>query len=513
MIVDMKFMYGPAAIFLGKIPALDANFINPDESITVPTKSKTSEVTLTTAINDIDGATRLRTCLYNNMQLATKNGAITKFKEAQKYTFNTDEWIESPNLDYKAYPGDGDTTGAIDKEKVNAGLIKTSLLNVSEDINIVCSWCDKDLKKIYVILERTFSVAAAADGSSGQQKYIDLYKFNSVDDLNTALNKIGTSTATGEKKLGSTAKQLQSTIATWYKALRLIALVGLLSVLVYVGIRILISSTGQEKSKYKKMIVDWVAAICIVFILQYIMSFTMTIVKNIVEMFDTSTLWTGNDVLMTYAREKIGNNETFMNIFSYLIIYLALVIYTVIFIWHYLKRLVYLAFFTMIAPLIALTYPLDKIKDGQAQAFSMWLREYVFNALIPVIHILLYAIFIGSSIDFAKANPIYALVCIGFLIPAEKFVRKMFGFDKASTSSQLGAAAGGAMVMNAINKIGSKNQGGGNGKDEGSGSGDKKRSKNCNKQSVGRITKWRSSTSFTNWKWRRSSTSFWATTI
>lgn len=73
--------------------------------------------------------------------------------------------------------------------------------------------------------------------------------------------------------------------------------------------------------------------------------------------------------------------------------------------------------------------------------------------------------------EFASSNPIYALVCIGFLIPAEKFFRKMFGFDKATTSSQFGAAAGGAMVMNAINKISNAGgSSGGKGSKSGSGS-------------------------------------------
>ena len=39
------------------------------------------------------------------------------------------------------------------------------------------------------------------------------------------------------------------------------------------------------------------------------------------------------------------------------------------------------------------------------------------------------------------------------MVPAEKFMRKMFGFEKASTVSQLGAAAGGAMIMNGMNKL------------------------------------------------------------
>ena len=263
-------------------------------------------------------------------------------------------------------------------------------------------------------------------------------------------------TSQGTITINSTSYELRDTISTWYKGLRAVALVGLLSVLVYVGIRIIISSTGQEKAKYKKMISDWLVAICILFVLHYIMAFTMTIVEEITGIFSVNTIGeNGEDMLMSSIRNNINSDQysgltTFIN----LILYLVLVGYTVMFTIHYLKRLAYLAFFTMIAPLIALTYPIDKIKDGQAQAFSMWIREYVFNALIPVVHIVIYSIFVGSAIDFAQSNPLYAIVCIGFLLTAEKFFKKMFGFDKATTSSQLGAAAGGALFMNAINKMG-----------------------------------------------------------
>ena len=40
-----------------------------------------------------------------------------------------------------------------------------------------------------------------------------------------------------------------------------------------------------------------------------------------------------------------------------------------------------MAFLTIIAPLVALTYPIDKINDGKAQAFNMWFKEYIFNLL------------------------------------------------------------------------------------------------------------------------------------
>lgn len=262
----------------------------------------------------------------------------------------------------------------------------------------------------------------------------------------------------------STAGQLQSAISTWYKTLRVIALVGLLSVLVYVGIRIILSSTGQEKAKYKNMVTDWVVAICLLFVLHYIMAFTMQITDSILGIFSENTSIVGDssqDVLMSSVRKDLGeinDNTKFVDLFSKIIIYIVLVIYTVMFVLQYLKRVVWLAFLTMIAPLITLTYPIDKIKDGKAQAFTMWIREYVFNALLPVIHIILYYMLVGSAINFITTggNWLYAIVAVGFLMQAEKFFRKMFGFDQASSAGALGAAAGGALVMNAINKMGQK---------------------------------------------------------
>lgn len=135
------------------------------------------------------------------------------------------------------------------------------------------------------------------------------------------------------------------------------------------------------------------------------------------------------------------------------IIYLTLVVYTVMFTFIYLRRVLWVAFLTMIAPLIAVTYPLDKLKDGKAQAFGLWIREYAFNVLIQPVHFILYIMVISNVMDYVEEHPIYALLAIGFLLPAENFMRKMFGFEKAGTLSTLGKAAGGAAVMGAVNSM------------------------------------------------------------
>ena len=223
-------------------------------------------------------------------------------------------------------------------------------------------------------------------------------------------------------KYESSARILQNSISTWYNTFRKIALVVLLSMLVFVGIKMILTSVADKKAKYKKFLIDWLTAICLLFVLHYLMLFILTISTKITKIFlprsatiiectlpegttidgydltfkegtTTNTVdgpyielgkegkltWYGDFV--GYVRLKAGLESKWQSV-QYAVIYLVLVVYTCIFTVMYIKRTLYMAFFTMIAPLIAVTYPLDKIKDGQAQAFSLWFKEFTFNALI-----------------------------------------------------------------------------------------------------------------------------------
>ena len=129
-----------------------------------------------------------------------------------------------------------------------------------------------------------------------------------------------------------------------------------------------------------------------------------------------------------------------------------------------------MAFLTLIAPVITLTYPLDKIKDGKAQAFEVWLKEFIFNVLLQVVHLLLYHLLVTSAADLVTENKVYAVVAIGSLLPAEKFIRKLFGLESSTSMGKMASAFGGAAIMNSINKLGSKGpKGSGGGKSEGNG--------------------------------------------
>lgn len=317
---------------------------------------------------------------------------------------------------------------------------------------------------------------------------------------------------------------LRSTIAKWYVAIRNFSLVGLLSVLVYIGIRVVISSTASDKAKYKQMISSWVGAICLIFLLHYIMAFTFTLTENLTDLFNSNMgnpgiklpSVVGDDAKFTFNDKT--NNEKFSEVLSklqgehlvikgnvfnanneitgvanlmqyarlyanlngasglgYTITYLFLVGFTVIYFAKYIGRFIRIAFLTLIAPLITLTYPIDKLNDGQAQAFNMWLKEFTFNVLIQPFHLLIYMIFISSALEFANSNIIYTIVVLGFMTQAEKLLRKMFGFEKASTMGAFSGAAAGSMLANVAGKIGNKvakGKGGSGGNSGTGGSGD-----------------------------------------
>ena len=312
----------------------------------------------------------------------------------------------------------------------------------------------------------------------------------------------------------STAAELQSTISSWYLTLRNFAIVVLLIILLYTGIRIVTSSAAQDRAKYKEKLFSWIVAMCLLFFMHYIMSFAITIVQSIseginvinkpiivtmpdlqekgyqieivaedgtrggvdaVDYFTQASLisdsgeylWPTN--LMGTLRidmqmdENLTEDNQLLRQLGYVVLFLVLVFYTIAFLVVYIKRLIMLAFLTMIAPLVAMTYPIDKMNDGNAQAFNMWIKEYVFNLLIQPFHLILYTMLVGSAIDFAHNNMIYAIVAIGFIFQAEKILRKFFGFDKASTLDTNGSTVGGMLAMAGINqlkKLGSGKKGG-----------------------------------------------------
>ena len=265
----------------------------------------------------------------------------------------------------------------------------------------------------------------------------------------------------------SPAFVLRKTIAGWYVALRNICAAFMLCVLVYTGIIILTSTSSQKVEKYKSHLIDWVVGMCLLFFLQYFMVFCVQGSQALVKLFTT----TGTDTISieivrpkmghydaVYAREAYIANKTLDDSYnfkfntnyigatrflaqssatsesitakiSFTIIYLVMVGFTFMFTIKYLKRVIMMAVLTMIAPLVALMYPIDKLGDGKAQSFSLWTKEYVYHCLIQPFHLLIYSVIIMAASNLTH-NLIYVITALFFLMPAERFFKNMFGFNQ-----------------------------------------------------------------------------------
>ena len=443
----------PEEIFSGELDILNANFFSTQKSSKPATATSTTTVYESTPIDTIRIKDRLN--ITNNNQC---NSATDKIKKELEKKYGYKRGKPKITITYKKTDSYND---------YNAGKA-----NGTDLIEFVGNDSKKYKVKIIIAEANSSSAYAAA---APNLYIVDLLIYSEV---------------TSAKAPESIVQSLKPMIAKWYYTIRNISIVAMMPILVYIGIRMLLTSIASEKSKYKSMLQDWVIAFCLMFVMQYIMSFSMNIVDNITKLVNSATgdpqefvvvndengkiqkaledadLWNadmsdGNDNILWPTKNVMGLIRTQASVEkggSYLYIgyglaFIILVWYTVFFVFTYIKRIIYLAFLTVIAPLVAMTYPIDKINDGKAQAFDMWLKEYIFNLLIQPFHLLLYTLLISMAYELATTNVIYTLVALGFLMPAEKLLRKFFGFEKAQTPGVLGGAAGAALMMNGLNHI------------------------------------------------------------
>ena len=282
---------------------------------------------------------------------------------------------------------------------------------------------------------------------------------------------------------GSIPYTMRVTISGWFYVMRTIAASILLIILIYVGIRMAISTVAEEKAKYKKMLFDWVCSLALIFVLQYIAIFTIYTNNAIVNalrsmLTDTAVEDTLTSTIVDIATEAIAGVG--IPSMAAVLVTVFIVFQTIAFLIAYINRMLKVGFLIMISPLISITYSIDKMGDGKAQALNKWLAEFIFTILIQPFHCLTYIAFVRTAFslitspdvglfsafsdiaDLVKdqtynelVNAVLAVLCLKFINDGEKVVRKIFGFqdDNSGTSLAAGMAVGMLAVKN-IKKAG-----------------------------------------------------------
>ena len=248
------------------------------------------------------------------------------------------------------------------------------------------------------------------------------------------------------------APTLKPIVSYWYDRLTSIVIVVYIVMLLYIGIRILLASTGKSAKKYKEMLTSWLTGIIIIAFFPYVMKYTVVINDLFVEIIETERDTSAFEKdAMRVVREKAGNEENPSIPLS--IAYIIMTGQLIVLLATYYKRVLMIAFLITIFPITAGLYIWEKAKGG-GKALTTWTKEFVILVLVQTFHAVIYTVLIeGALIAYnSTGNWLLFILSVTFLFEGEKIIRAIFN-QKSSTKAIGELAASGAAAWAATKGV------------------------------------------------------------
>lgn len=239
-----------------------------------------------------------------------------------------------------------------------------------------------------------------------------------------------------------------------FSLFRNLALVVYMISLVYLGIRVLLFSTGDKQARYKQVLVDWVKGIAIIFLFPYVIRYTINLNHALVTYLQeksTSILSDSNVASISAQTGTIAssNSDTEMQTSSsnYMdkmyeeskegwlaptICWFIMLMQVFQFLIVYLKRLITVMFLIAIFPLVSISYALDKIADGKSQAFNSWCKEFCLQVFIQSFHAVNYVLVMGVVCKLAPENWLLKIIGVTYIAKGGDVIKNMFAQVKGT---------------------------------------------------------------------------------
>lgn len=238
---------------------------------------------------------------------------------------------------------------------------------------------------------------------------------------------------------------IKENVATWYYIFRTMAILIMLIILLYLGIKMAISTVAEKKAVYKQMIVSWIAGFILVFTIHYIMYFIIsvneTFVNWIIPKYENGTELSLYESVRSKAYSLKATTGT-----AGMVMYTILVYYSVRFLILYFKRFLTVMILAVISPFVAVSYAVQKInKNGKGgEMYGNWMRDFMYTVILQSIHALIYTIFVQTALDLTEVSIggiFIAFIFLKFMLKVDPTVRKIFGFSggkgKGSSADKL----------------------------------------------------------------------------
>lgn len=382
----------------------------------------------------------------------------------------TKKMFENSNVKPRIVSSDGKDKGVTEEnidedeaEDEDDGLGKPTILKLItgalDGIVGILFWLPKML-----LLVTLYTAASIIGAIIGGNFSIESIIFNQAIENPISLISVNFFDKTGSDK-DNTNKLIQENIATWYIAIRNIAITILVIVAMYIAIRMLLATTSEKKAQYKEILIYWVQSLALIFVLHYIMigiiAINDALVKALYKAGEQVIAGKNNDIMETLfvnALKAIKITTSMANTFAYMV----LCVVTIMFFISYLKRMMTIAFLITIAPLVTVTYSIDKIGDGKSQALNAWLKEFSYTILIQPFHCITYLALGSIGTQLLTRNDNFADIFIGiyflsFILQSENIVRGIFGIKPNNLGNVIGEVA---LISAVAGKMEGKTKGG-----------------------------------------------------
>ena len=399
----------------------------------------------------------------------------------------SDDFINPYKVKASGIPQDGSTSDEVNAYYLEAGKIyimndeiwmsciygnEAQIAIVNED-NTYKDEYDGDASLIERLI--TIFLLTLGDGAmwaigavAGGNISLDALFFNQYSNTTLAIFKNQDLSNTKQNKFLK-ASNVVDTIDTLTIAFRGIALTAYVTVLLYVGIRVLLGCTAGAKAKYKELLLDWLRGLIMLFVFPIVMRYVVELndaaVAAIYKVEQATNIVSpgiderpgGITFPLEFGGDMLAQPKNYMEALRYrasvegravyALCWLILIFELVKFIFIYFKRLLMVLFLVAVFPLVMISYALDKIKDGKSQVFDRWFKEYVLNVVLQLFHALNYVVVMGlifavgdAGSTGGRANYILVLVGITYIAKGEDILRYIFGQDKSAGGTVKSAA-------------------------------------------------------------------------
>ena len=235
---------------------------------------------------------------------------------------------------------------------------------------------------------------------------------------------------------GSIIKFIRDMVARWYVSFRNLSIIAVAILIVYTGIKMSLSTIAEQKAQYKKQLIGWIESLAAVLAIHFIIIFLMYANQAFIDLLQATTSGEASvyNTIKTRAydlRFSVGMPAAIM--------YIALILIWLRFLWTYAKRFFQTIILIIIAPFVGVKVAWDMSNGRGTIAFRNWFYELWTNVFIQSVHALGYTVLMHIAMNLALksiAGFILALVFMHMILEFDDVFMNIFRFGDKDPASR-----------------------------------------------------------------------------